>query len=176
MSFKQKLKKELISIGLTTLYFLIWFTVLVFIKELLLKEYKIEFNGMSKVFIGALVAAKVLLILENVPFGYWVKKQPAIVDVFLRTVLYFLGVLLILILEKAFDGRHEFGGFINSLQQVFVQFDMNHFWVNSICIFGALFGFNFATLLKLYLGDGGILRILASPPPSKTGTTKTTKK
>jgi len=176
MSFKQKLKKELIAVGLTTLYFLIWFTVLVFIKQLLLKEYKIEFYGMSTVFIGALIAAKVLLILENIPFGYWVRKQPAIVDIFLRTVLYFLGVLLILILEKAFDGRHEFGGFVNSLQQVFVQFDMNHFWVNSICIFGALFGFNFASLLKLYLGEGGILRVLASLPPGKTETSKKARK
>ena len=164
MSWKEKLKHELKSVGIATLYFLIWFGFLMLIKVLLLEDYDIEFTGVSMVIVGALVVAKVILIMEHIPLGSWVKKQPAYVDVMLRTILYSFGVLVILILEKGFEGRHEYGGFGSSLQQVFNHVDIYHVWVNSICVFCALFSFNFLTLIRTHLGKGGLFRMLKEPP------------
>jgi len=47
------------------------------IQVILLEKYKIEFDGVSMAFIGALIVAKVILILENVNLGSLVRKKPA---------------------------------------------------------------------------------------------------
>ncbi|MBE0571778.1 MAG: hypothetical protein IH618_09570 [Ignavibacteriaceae bacterium] len=167
MSWKEKLKHELKSVGIATLYFLIWFGFLMLIKVLLLEDYDIEFTGVSMVIVGALVVAKVILIMEYIPLGSWVKKQPAYVDVILRTVLYSLGVLVILILEKGFEGSGEYGGFLSSVRQAFNHVDIYHVWVNTIVVFGALLVFNTISIFRKQLGKGGLMRMLLVPPPEE---------
>src|SRR5258708_6080379 len=109
MSAKQKLKHELNALGIASLYFGVWLGVLIVLKKLVLAEYEIQFHGFAVAVMGTLILAKVVLILEHVPFGVWVRSWPVLVDVLLRTALYGLGVLVVLILEKAFDARHQAG-------------------------------------------------------------------
>ncbi len=117
--------------------------------------------------IGALIVAKVILVLEHVPLGSWVGKQPVYVDILLRTILYALGILVILIFEKAFDARQEYGGFETSLKQVFNHADIYHVWANTICIFGALLTFNLLSLIRIRLGKGVLFRMLLLPRPEE---------
>ena len=135
------------------------------LKKLILAEYRIEFHGLSMVLIGALVLAKVVLVLEHVPLGTWIRTQPAVFDVILRTALYSLGVLIVLLLEKAFDGRHEYGGFGPALMAVFKHADIFHVWVNTICLSGALLVYNTLSIIRKHLGKGGQMKLLLSPPP-----------
>jgi succinate dehydrogenase hydrophobic anchor subunit len=100
MSTAEKIKHEITAVLLAALYFAIWFGALLVNKSLILAEYHIAFTGFSKALIGALILSKVVLIMEHVPLGSWVRSQPAWIDVFLRTALYSLGVLAVLILEK----------------------------------------------------------------------------
>lgn len=161
MSTKDKILKELKAILLVTLYFLVWFGTLMVIKVLLLQEYKIEFNGLSIVIVGALIAAKSVLILEHVPLG--VNNKPAIVDILLRTFLYLAGVAVILILEHALESRHEYGGFLNALKNLTKSADIYHVLVNVICVFWALFFYNLGSVIKGRLGKGGLLKMMISP-------------
>lgn len=71
MSIKQKLKHELKAIVLVTLFFAAWLGSLMGLKVLILEDYHIRFGGFSMVLLGALVLAKVVLILEHVPLGAW---------------------------------------------------------------------------------------------------------
>ena len=153
---------------LATLYFAVWIGVLVLLKKLILAEYQIEFHGLSMVLIGALILAKVVLILEHVPLGAWMRRQPAFVDVILRTVLYALGVTVVLLLEKAFDGRHEYGGFSRSLMAVFQHADVYHVWANTICVSGALLVYNMLSVVRKHLGEGGLMKLLLSPLPKES--------
>ena len=125
-SLSDRLRHELKTFGLTALFFLCWIGALLFVKHLLLEEYGIRFDRLSVAFVGALILSKVVLVLELVPLGSWVESKPAWVDVILRTVLYSLGVALVMLLEKGFEGRHEFGGFVPSLQAVFEHTDIQH--------------------------------------------------
>ncbi|MCK5701251.1 MAG: hypothetical protein KAI29_08865 [Cyclobacteriaceae bacterium] len=168
MSWKEKLKNEIKALGIAALYFLFWFGILMLIKVLLLEEYHIKFYGISMAIVGALVVAKVILIMEWIPFGSWIKKQPAYVDVILRTLLYVSGVFIVLLLEKAFEGRHEYGDFWISLQQVFNHADIYHVWVATICVTLAIIGFNLLSLIRNHLGKGGLSRMLLSPPQGLT--------
>lgn len=165
LSTADKLKKELKSILLVSLYFLVWFGALMVIKVLLLAEYKIEFQGVSIVIVGALIAAKAVLILEHVPLG--LKNKPAILHVFLRTLLYMIGVAVILILEKAIENSHEYGGFINALKKLGEKKDLDHILVTVICVFGAMFFYNLGTLISDRIGKAGLWEILISPIQKK---------
>lgn len=168
MSIQQKLKHELKAIVLVTLFFAAWLGILMGLKVLILEDYHIRFGGFSMVLIGALVLAKVVLILEHVSLGAWLRSRPVLVDVLLRTLLYALGTLVVLLLEKAFESRHEQGGFSPALMKVFQHPDMPHLWANSICVTGALLFYNVLAVLNRHLGTGGLARVLLSPPPDST--------
>ena len=167
MSVGQKLMNEIRAVALATLYFGTWIGVLMVLKVLALAEYRIEFHAWSLVLVGALVLAKVVLVLEHVSLGSWIRTRPALIDVILRTVLYAVGVLVVLLLEKAFEGRHEHGGFAPSLASIFQHAEVHHVWVNTICLSGALLGYNMLSVVRRHLGEGGLLRLLLSPLPEQ---------
>lgn len=176
MSSGQKLKEELKSLFEAMLYFGVWIGALVLVKSLILEEYQITFTGGSAAFVGVLVLAKVVLILEHVSLGAWVSRQPAWLGVLLRTILYVVGVFVVMILEKAFEGRHEHGGFGNALAVIFEHVDMPHIWANTICISGALLGYNILAVIRRHIGTGELLKYLQLPLPDESEPGSTTDK
>jgi hypothetical protein len=165
MGIPVRLMQELKTLALVFLYFACWLGILFLIKHLVLAEYHIEFSGVSGALIGALVLSKVVMILEFVPLGKWLQHTPAWVDVVVRTLLYSLGVLVVLLLEKAFEGRHEYGGFSTSLAALFDHPDLYHVWLNLIVVSGALFVYNLLSVINRYIGEGGVKRLLMMPLP-----------
>ena len=165
MSIAQKLQHEIAAVISLTLYFGCWLAAMVLLKYLLLSEYQIAFSGLSVALVGALVLAKVVLLLEHVSLGAWVRAQPAWVDVVLRTALYAFGVFVLLLLEKAFEGRHEYGGFGASLIAVLQHSDAVHVWLNTICLSAALLSYNMLSVVRKRLGNGALLRMFLTPLP-----------
>jgi len=167
MHLPQKLKNEIEAVGTAALYFWCWISALLLVKKLILAEYQITVNGWSVALVGALILSKVVLVLENVSLGAWVRDRPAWVEVVLRTAMYSLGVALVLILEKGFEGRHAYGGFGSAVRHLFQQVDVHHVWANTVCLSGALLGYNVLSVIRRYLGQGGLFRILSSPLPEE---------
>jgi hypothetical protein len=116
----------------------------------------------SAVIVGALVLAKVVLLLEHVSLGAWIANRPAWVDVVARTVFYTIGVLLVLLLEKAFEARHEDGGVLSALAGILRHRDIPHVVANTIVAACALLVFNLLSLLRKRLGPGALLALLRS--------------
>lgn len=168
MGIWQKLRAELRTVALVTLYFAAWIGTLMVIKVLVLEEYHIQFRGVSLVLVGALVLAKVVLVLEHVPLGAWIRSRPAWVYVVVRTALYSLGVLIVLLLEKAFESRHEHGGFLPALASLFQHVDIQHVWVNAIVLSGALLVYNAMDVIRQNLGEGSLSRLFLSPLPDES--------
>ena len=166
-SLSARLVHEAKAIALVALYFGCWLGALFLIKLLLLADYGIAFSGLSKALIGALILSKVVLILEHVSLGVWVESRPAWIGVVLRTVLYSLGVIVVLILEKGFDGRHEYGGFVASLSAIFQHIDIDHVLANAIAISGALLGYNIFAVIRRHLGEGGMLKLFLHHPTQR---------
>lgn len=167
MSLLSKLKHELKAMLVAALYFGAWIAMLLAIKSLILAEYHIEFRHYSMAIVGALILSKVVLVLEHVSLGRWVRRQSAWVDVTLRTAMYSAGVLIVLILEKGIEGRHEHGGFSGALEAVLRSTDEQHLWVNIICVSGALLGYNVLSVIHHHLGEGGIVKVLMQPVPTE---------
>lgn len=160
MSFQSKFVEELKAVGVTTLYFAVWFVLLVVVKSLILAEYRIEFRGLSIALIGALIVAKVVLIAGHVPLGAWVMSRPRVVEVLLRTALYSVGIVIVMLLEKSFEARHEYGGFLSALRHIFDHRDIHHVWANAICVSAALLSFNVLIQIRMRLGEGGLRALL----------------
>lgn len=162
----QRLKKEIEEVALTTLYFAVWLGVLVLFKRLILADYLIEFRGLSFALVGALIIAKVVLVLEHVPFGPWVRRHATVYEVLLRTLLYTVGVAAVLLLEKAFEARHEDGGFGRALAGVLQHRDIAHVWANTLCVSSALLVFNAVSVLRHHLGEGRLAALFLAPARS----------
>ena len=167
-SLGKKLAHELKALALTALFFGLWLAALLIIKWLILAEYQIQFDNMWMALVGALILSKVVLIMEHVSLGTWVREQPAWVDVLLRTALYIFGTVRVLLLEKGFEGRHEYDGFIPSLMSVFQHADIYHVWANTICLTGALLVYNLMTVIRRHLGEGGLFKLFTIPLPEET--------
>jgi hypothetical protein len=154
-----KLVNELKKLALITLYFAVWTGLIMLLKKLLLAQYGIHFNDMALALIGAVLLAKVVLLMEPIPMESWVPNHPAIVAVLLRTLMYVVGVLVVLTLEKAFEARHEFGGFVHALTKVYQHPEYPRVLFNTICIGGALLGYNIFSVLSEHLGSKGLFRL-----------------
>jgi hypothetical protein len=163
VSAASRLREELRAVGVYTLFFGTWFAVFMLLKALVLAEYEIRYSGLSAVVVGALVLAKVALLLEHVSLGAWFANRPAWVEVVVRTVFYAFGVLLVLLLEKAFEVRHEQGGVLPALAGILRHEDIPHVLANTIVAACALLAFNVLSLIRKRLGPGTLLGLLRAP-------------
>ena len=163
-SFKQKAIKEIKTVALATVYFAIWLGILMFLKTMILTEYKVEFSGISKAIIGALILAKVVLVIDLIPLSKWTRQHPAIYFIFFRTLFNIVAVFILLMLEKAFEARHEYGGFGSALSQVFQHRDVFHIWANVTVVSIAVFWFNVIFVLRRYLGVQKLRQVFLSIP------------
>ena len=125
-------------------------------KKLYLEDYAIEFTGISQAIIGALIMAKVIILMELISLGSWVQGKPPIVDVTLRTLFYTLGVLVVVILEKAFEARHEAGGFGPAFSYVFSHRDVYHVWATGIGCIASIFVYNAFSIIQRMMGKNGL--------------------
>ena len=164
MSLRQKLVREIRMVFVVTLYFLICFAVLMALKRLYLADYEIKFRGVGLALVSALIVAKVVLLMEHVTLGQWVRNHAVAVDILIRTVLCTIGVLVAVLLERGFEARHERGGFGAGVSWVFQHRDMNRVWADTIAVGAALLGFNALGTVRRHLGEGGLSRLFLSPP------------
>jgi hypothetical protein len=165
MSLKDKLKHEFKSVLLATLFFAAWFEAMVLLKTLILAGYQVEFSGVVKALVGALVVGKVVLVLEHVHLGSWVFRQPAWLSVVVRTVFYTLGIFLVLLGEKMFHERHEHEGFGASLVGAFESANTHEVWAKTLCVSWALLTFNGLTVVRQRLGSAALLGLFTAPLP-----------
>lgn len=167
MSAKGKLVQELKRLTFITLYFAAWFGLIILLKKLLLAQYGIAVNQIALALVGAVVLAKVVVLMEHIPMEAWVRHQPAIVGVLLRTFMYSLGVLVVLTLEKAFEARHEYGGFARALTRVYQHPEYPKVLFNTICMGVALLGFNILSVLQEHFGINGLRKLFFARPEGR---------
>ena len=159
MSVIKSIFKEIKTIARTAAYFAIVFLLMMVMKKLYLKDYDIEFIGISQALIGALVLSKVVILMDLISLGSWVQRQPPIVDVSLRTLLYTTGVWIVIILEKLFERRHDAGGISYSISYLFSHRDIYHIWATTIGSGFSIFVYNAFTTVQRMLGRHGLAKL-----------------
>ena len=102
--------------------------------------------------------------MEMISFGKWVQNQPPIVDVLIRTILYTAGVAVVIVLEKAFEKRHEVPGFGNAIRSVLDNRDVYHVWATTIGSAASLFVYNSFSVIQRLMGKNGLAKLFFSTP------------
>jgi hypothetical protein len=167
MSFSAKLKHELVSLTLAWVYFAVWFGFLIALKKLALEQYDIAFKGLSIALVSALILAKVVLLMEPIPFGKLVGERPAWVDVAVRSALYTVGVVVVMVLEKGLEGRHEHGGFVAAMQAQAHATNAMHIAINTLCVTTALLVYNVFSVVQKNLGTRTLAGFFTKPLPEE---------
>jgi hypothetical protein len=165
MTLLDKLKKEFKAVLFATLFFAGWFLAMVGIKTLVLAEHHVAFSGWIGAIVSAAVIAKVVLVLEHLPLGTWLPRQPAWVDVLVRTVLYTFGVFLLLLAEKMFEQRHEYSGLSANLAGAFATTNAAHAWATTLCVGWGLLVFNGLIIVHRRLGTAALVGFFTTPLP-----------
>ncbi len=161
-----RIKEELKVSLLTAIYLLVWFGIMMLIKVLLLEDYHIDFTRTTVFIAGALGVSHAIDIFGKVPL-FRKSTPPAVFEIVVRIIIVLAGVFILLILEKSFDERHEYGGFINSFKNLANHADIYHIWVNTIAVLGALIFYYMWSIVKKHLGGKSLWDILLAPIPGK---------
>jgi hypothetical protein len=89
------------------LFFLTGFLLVLLIVKLSLAQYSIPVSALSRALLGAVLAAKVVLILEHTRLGRLFRYAPRIVDILSKSVLYGASVIILGCAERISEGFHK---------------------------------------------------------------------
>jgi hypothetical protein len=151
------------AFGLRVVYFLCCFGLLELLKKLILDEYHIGFFGFGTVAIGALIAAKVVLIFEHTPLARPFTHSRPIVKVLFETAFYGLCSLALFYAEKAFELRRAAGGFLPAFSMVQHQNNRYVFATTLLAVILAFFFYSVLSAIDRHLGRGELLKLFFRP-------------
>ncbi|AFZ53601.1 hypothetical protein H6G11_11575 [Cyanobacterium aponinum FACHB-4101] len=163
---QEKIKKELKKVGSLTLFFLIGFAYILITMKFLLAEYDIDVYVFSKTIISALVAAKVVAIMDAMPFINLYSNSPGYIRVMYKSLIYVGGVFIISLVEDLFHTYRQ----VNSIQgaiSIFIETrHFFHFMAVTMSISLVFIIHNIFYEIDSYLGKGKLAKLFFEKPTS----------
>jgi hypothetical protein len=158
------LRKEASAIWPVFVFFLIGFLLLVLLIKLALAQFSVEITVISNAVIGALLAAKAALVLDESPLGRSLDHYRRIVAVGAKVLFYGFTCLLLLCLERFLVELHKDHHFAAAF-----QYEVEHttrywilMWVLGLSIVFALY---FACVeINERMGEGELWRLFFESP------------
>ena len=157
------LRREFMALWPVFVFFLIGFLLLILLIKLALEQFSIEITVLSNAVIGALLAAKAALVLDDTPLARSLEHYRRIVAVTIKVLFYGVTSLLLLCVERVLEAWHRFHGLGAAFQHVF-----EHgtrwilIWALGISIVFALY-FAFVEISE-QMGEGELWRLFFESP------------
>jgi len=159
------LKHEIKEIGWVSLYFFFCFSVMLTLKKLFLADYLIEVHVLSTAALSALVAAKIVIILDKTHAGRRFDASHALgLTALYKTLVYILATFIVLFLEKLFHAYRESGMITQAILDVWEHRDRNIIFAKVLCVGLAFFAYHLYTGLDRRLGEGTLRRLITARP------------
>ena len=135
------LHREFVAARPVFIFFLIAFLLQFLIIKLAVAQFSIPITAFSKAVVGALFAAKAVLIIDETPLGRSLEHHRKIVAVGVKTILYGFGTLLLGYLERFLEALHRSGSFDGAVQQMIEQANLYRFmaWVLGVTLIFAIY-------------------------------------
>jgi len=105
------LHREFVAAWPVFLFFVVGFLLLLLLIKLALANFSIEMTALSNAIIGALLAAKAALILDETPLARRLEQYRRIVAVAVKTFIYGSITLLLGYMERILDALHRVHNF-----------------------------------------------------------------
>ncbi|MBV8137781.1 MAG: hypothetical protein JO121_19455 [Deltaproteobacteria bacterium] len=172
-------RKEFNALLPVFVFFLVGFILLILLLKAALAEFSIEVSVLSNAIIGALLAAKAALVLDETPLGRSLQRYRRIVEIAAKVLFYGITCLLFLYAERVLEARHKFPTWGVALLHAYQQLSQSILvWSLGISIVFALY-FVFAEISE-QMGQGELWKLLLesrtngtdSCRPSKIGVAK----
>jgi hypothetical protein len=165
MKLLSALRHEIKEVGLVTLYFFFCFSVVLTLKKLLLATYQIEVQALSTAAISALIAAKIVIVLDKTRAGTrFDASLPLGLAAFYKTLVYILATFVVLFLEKLFHAYRETGLLGQAVVDVWEHRDRNVMLAKVLCIGLAFLAYHLYAGLDRRLGEGTLRRLVTGRP------------
>ncbi len=163
------LRREFSAIWPVFLFFLVGFFLLILLIKVVLAQFSVEITVLSKAAIGALLAAKAALILDETPLARDLEHYRRIVAVVAKVLIYGITCLLLLFFERVLEALPEFHRF-----DVAFRYVLEHatrwilVWALGVSIVFALY-FAFVEIEER-IGEGELWRLFFEPRTTASDT------
>ena len=156
MSTAERLRHELREVGVVTLYFLACFLFFLSLKALFLDEYSIEIPVLGTAVVGALVLAKVVVILDKTSVGERFGSSRVLAHVLWRSLVYTAIAFVVTLAERLFEFYRKSGDLSAALSDVWAGEDVDHFLAMNLTVGVTLVAYNAFTEIGRHLGAHGL--------------------
>jgi hypothetical protein len=144
-------------------FFFVTFQLLVFTRALMLKRYGIDEASFWEATIGALVAAKVVVLADLLPFINRFPDRPLICNIAWKTPIYFVAAFVVHYLEELFHFYRQAGGLALANRQLLDDVIWSRFWAIQIWLMVLLVVYCTMDELVRVIGKDKMRRIFFGP-------------
>jgi hypothetical protein len=130
--FGQGLKHFILELIPPFLFFFIAFQLITFTNALLLRQYGIDVTSFVVASIGALVAAKVVVLSDLLPFVNRFPGKPLIYNIAWKTPIYFLAAFVVRYIEALIDFYRHNDTLLGANRRMLAEIVWPHFWMIQI--------------------------------------------
>jgi hypothetical protein len=158
-----RLKHELVEAVPPAIFFFIAFQTIAFTRALMLEEYGIRVSTFMAATVAALVVAKVVLIVDLLPFVNRFPEKPLIYNVAWKTMIYLGAALIVRYIEHLIPFVREHGSLALANRHLFKEVVWPHFWAVQIWLLVHFFIYcSFRELIRV-LGRERVRRMFLGP-------------
>ena len=160
-------RKEFNALWPVFVFFLVGFLLLILLLKAALAQFSIEVTVLSNAVIGALLAAKAALVLDETPLGRRLVRYRRIVEIAAKVLFYGITCLLFLYAERVLEARHRVHSWGAAFAYAYEQLSHSILvWSLGISIVFALF-FVFAEINER-MGQGELRRMFFEARTNRT--------
>jgi len=154
-----RIKDELVAVIPPTVFFFAAFQLIAFTRALMLREYGISVSAFVTASIAALVVAKVVLIVDLLPFVNRFPDKPLIYNVVWKTLIYLVAALLVRYVEHLIPFVREHGDLVVANRRLLDEVVWPHFWAVQIWLVVLFFVYCALRELVRVLGRDRVLNM-----------------
>ena len=158
------LHREFVAARPVFIFFLVAFLLQLMIIKLAVAQFSVPVTALSKAFVGALFAAKAVLILDETRIGRSLEHYRKIVAVAVKTVLYGFGTLLLGYLERFLEALYKVGTFDGAVRDMVDQANVYRFFAEVLGV-TLIFAIYFVlSAINERMGDGALRSLFFERP------------
>jgi hypothetical protein len=162
----EKAKAEFRKLLVGAVFFAIGFCIIVLHNRLLVEGTQIQIASYARALVGGLIAAKILLTVDLLPFVDAFPHKPMVYNIGWKTSLYSVGAMVFLYAEPFLKHLVKGAGLYASHHQAWHELTLPRSWATMIWVVVLLVGFVTMQELSRVLGKGRLKCMFLGPMSS----------
>lgn len=159
----QRLKQEIFGVIPTAVFFFVAFQLLALTKNMILRQYEVPLETFVAATVGALIVAKVVVIVDLLPFVNRFPDKPLVYNVFWKTAIYLIAAILVRYVEHLIAFVRKYGNVAEANSHLINEVVWPHFWLVQIWLFVILLMYCVLKELNRVLGRERLRAIFVGP-------------